>query len=57
MHAYHNVSRHELEIAILSDKSLYACFDERRLINDDYETEELRHIVHAWAECRNTGTL
>ena len=49
--------RHQLELMILSDRDLYAQFDERRLINDDYETEELHAIVSAWLECRNNGTL
>lgn len=41
-------TRDELETAICCDKSLYAQFDEAKLLNGDYSMDELRQIVTDW---------
>jgi len=38
----------ELEGEIVGEASLYAMFDESRLLNDGYSVEEMREICHAW---------
>jgi hypothetical protein len=44
----HTTTRHKLEEAIVSDPDLYAQFDEQRLLNDGYTTEQLRSIAVSW---------
>jgi len=43
-----NTVRTELEAVIIGDDQLYRTFDEARLLNDGYTTEEMREIVVAW---------
>jgi len=43
-------SREKLEVAILAEDSLYAQFDEQKLLNGGYTTEELRAVVVGWIE-------
>lgn len=45
-----NTNRADLEIAILSEDGLYAEFDEQKLLNGGYTTEELRTKVIGWIE-------
>lgn len=46
-----NTSREELETLIVcGEKSLYNMFDEKRLLNGGYTTEQLRNIVTTWIE-------
>jgi hypothetical protein len=46
----HTTTRNDLEAAICSEADLYAQFDERRLLNNGYTTDELRSIVVNWIE-------
>jgi hypothetical protein len=46
----HTTSRRDLETAICMEDDLYAQFDEQRLLNNGYTTEELRSIVVGWIE-------
>lgn len=42
-------TRRELEDAIVcGDDTLYAMFDEGKLLNGDYTTEEMREIFQRW---------
>jgi len=43
-----SASRTELEGVIVGDGALYAQFNETRLLNDGYTTDEMRQIVMAW---------
>ena len=43
-------TRADLEVAILEDDALLACFDATRLYASAYSTEELRAIVVAYVE-------
>lgn len=45
-----NTSREDLEAAIINDAGLYRQFDETKLLNDGYSTDELRQAVVAWIE-------
>lgn len=44
----HTTSRVDLEAAIVSDSDLYAQFDEQRLLNNGYTTEQLRSMIIEW---------
>ena len=44
------MTRAELEAEIITNESLYAMFDEARLLAGEYTTEEMRAIVAAWIE-------
>lgn len=43
-------SRADLEVAILSDRDLYARFDERKLLNSEYTDAELLAGIRSWIE-------
>jgi hypothetical protein len=43
-------SRADLEATIVGDASLYASFDEARLLNSGYSDDELRAGITAWIE-------
>lgn len=45
-----NTSRADLEAAIINEASLYASFDERKLLNAEYTDEELRDGIQSWIE-------
>ena len=55
-----SASRTELEGVIVGDGALYAQFNETRLLNDGYTTDEMRQIVMAWIaagdECQRPAT-
>jgi hypothetical protein len=44
----HPIARRKLEEAIVSDPDLYAQFDEQRLLNNGYTTEQLRSMIIEW---------
>jgi len=41
-------NRIDLEGVIISEEGLYEIFDEKRLLNSGYTTEEIREIVREW---------
>jgi hypothetical protein len=45
-----NTTREELEMAILQHDELYASFDEVKLLDGGYTTEELLDATIAWIE-------
>jgi len=45
-----DMTQAELEVAILSDKSLYAEYNEDRLMNGGYTLEQMKEIAQAWVE-------
>ena len=45
-----NTSRADLEGIIVSEPGLYAQFNETRLLNDGYTTQEMLQIIQAWIE-------
>lgn len=49
----HNTSRTDLEVAILSDNSLYAMVNEQKFLDAKYSDEELRDIITDWIEAGN----
>ena len=44
------MTRSEMEVAIIADKFLYAQFDERRLLDGGYSDEQMREVMQAWVE-------
>lgn len=42
------MTRREMEDAIIDDQSLYAAFDESRLLNDGYSDAEMRDVISQW---------
>ncbi len=48
-------TRQELENYILVERSLYAKFDEQRLLNGSYSIDDMRDVCMAWVEeCPDT---
>lgn len=45
-----SMTREELEGEIVAEKTLYAMFDEARLLDGSYTIEEMREIVAQWIE-------
>lgn len=45
-----NMSRADMEVEILDNDSLYAKFDEARLMNSEYTDEEMRAVIQEWIE-------
>ena len=43
-------TREELELYILSERSLYAKFNEQRLLDGQYSIDELRDVCQEWVE-------
>ena len=43
-------TRQELELYILSERSLYAKFNEQRLLDGQYTLDELREVCQEWVE-------
>ena len=43
-------TRQELELYILSERSLYAKFNEQRLLDGRYTLEEMREVCQEWVE-------
>lgn len=43
-------TQQELELYILSERSLYAKFNEQRLLDGKYSVEELRQVCQEWVE-------
>jgi hypothetical protein len=48
-----STSRAELEVAILSEPSLYARLDESKLLSGGYTDDGLREAIVAWIEAGN----
>ena len=44
------MNRAELEMEIIRNKSLYAMFDEARLMDGQYSDDELRAVIQQWIE-------
>jgi hypothetical protein len=45
-----NTPRADLEAVIVNEASLYARFDEARLLNSEYTDDELRAEIQNWIE-------
>lgn len=44
------MTRAEMEATILADRSLYAQYNEARLLNEEYTLDELKAVAQAWVE-------
>jgi len=45
-----NMTRSDMEVEVLDNDSLYAKFDEARLMSSKYTDEEMRDIIQKWIE-------
>lgn len=45
-----NMTRADLEVLIISEDTLYAMFDEARLLDGGYSMDEMIEIVTKWIE-------